>query len=67
MLQRYAVQKFHDDELLAVLLPNLMDRADIGMVECGGCLRLPLETGQGLGVLGDVIGQKLQSYEPVQG
>src|ERR1019366_1892478 len=31
MLQRHAVQELHDDEGLA-LLPNLMDRADVGMV-----------------------------------
>ena len=41
---------------MAVLLP---DR--IGMVERRGRLRLPLEAGQGLGVFGDVITQKLQS------
>src|SRR5713226_5366407 len=52
---------------MAVLLPDLIDRADIGMVESGGCLRLPLEAGQGLGVFGDVIGQKLQGDKPVQG
>jgi hypothetical protein len=37
------------------------------MVESGGRLRLPLEAGQGLGVFGNVIGQKLQGDKPVQG
>src|SRR5229473_5651989 len=66
MLQRYAVQKFHDQEWMAVLLADLMDGADIRMIECGGRLCLPLESGQRLGVFGDVIGQKLQGDKPVQ-
>ena len=48
-------------------LPDLVDRADIGMVESGGGVRLALETGQSLGVLGDVIGKKLQGDKAVQG
>src|ERR1700693_1280616 len=60
MLQCHAVQKLHDKERMAVLLPDLIDRADIGMVESGGRLRLSLETGQGLGVFRDVLGQELQ-------
>src|SRR5712692_9801290 len=43
-----------------------MDRADIGVVESRGRLRLPLEAGQGLGVFGDVVGQKLQGYKPME-
>jgi len=66
MFQRHAVQKLHDQEGMAVLLPDFVDRADIGMVESRGRLRLPLETGQGLGVLCDGVGQKLQSDKPVQ-
>ena len=41
---------------MTVLLPDLMDRADIGVVESGGRLRLPLEAAQRLGVFDDVIG-----------
>ena len=67
MLQRQAVQKLHDDERMAVLLPDLVDRADIGMVQRRGRLRLPLEAGQGLGVFGDVIGQELQGDKAVEG
>ena len=52
---------------MAVLLPDLIDRADVGMVEGRSSLSFSLETSQGLGVLGDVIGQKLQGDKPVQG
>ena len=61
------VQKLHDDEGLTVLLPDLMDGADIGMVQRGRCLSLTLEAGQGLRVFGDVIGQKFQRDEAMQG
>ena len=67
MLQRHVVQKLHDEERMAVLLPDFIDRTDIGMVKSRGGLRLPLETGQDLGVFGDVIGQKFQGDKAVQG
>ena len=52
---------------MTVLLPDLMDGADIGMVESRGGLCFPLKAGQGLGVLRDVIGQELQGDKAVQG
>ena len=36
MFQRHAVQELHDEERVAVLLPDFMDRADIRMVEGRG-------------------------------
>ena len=46
VLQRHAVQKLHGDERLAVLLADVVDRADVGMVQRGGGLRLALEAAQ---------------------
>ena len=66
MLQRQAIQKLHDDKRLILLLSNLIDRADIGMVQGGSCLRFPLKPGQRLGVFGYRIRQKLQCDEAVQ-
>jgi hypothetical protein len=43
MLQRYSVEKLHNQERMAILLPDLVDGADIGMIECRRRLRLPLE------------------------
>ena len=51
---------------MAVLLPDLMNRADIRMVESRGCLRLPLETSQRLGVSGDLVRQELQGDKTMQ-
>ncbi len=66
VLQRQAVQKLHGDERLAVVLANFVDGADIGMVQgrCG--LGFALEAGEGLGVLGNIIGQELQGDEAMQ-
>jgi hypothetical protein len=66
MLQGDPVQKFHDDEWLTILLPDFMDGADIGMVQCGSGLRFALETGECLGVFGYFVGQKFQGYEAVK-
>src|SRR3984893_17150230 len=67
MLQRHAVQKLHDQERMAVLLPDLIDRADVGMVQCRRSLSLSLKAGQCLRVLGYFIRQKLQGVKSVQG
>ncbi len=40
MLQRLALHEFHDDEGPAVLFADIVDRADIGMIQCGRGLRL---------------------------
>ena len=45
---------------LLVLLANFVDGADVGMVESGGGAGFTAETFQGLRVLRDVVGKKLQ-------
>jgi len=52
---------------MAILLPDLMNRADIGMTKRRSGLRLTLEPGQGLGVSDDVIGQKFEGHKAVEG
>src|SRR5208282_2571554 len=60
-------QQFHGDERLTVLLPDLMDGADVRMVQ-GGCrLRLALEPSQGLRVTDNLFREELQSDKTVQG
>ena len=66
MLQRHPVQKLHGDKGLAVLLANVVNGADVGMIQ-GGCrLGFALETGQGLRVAGNFRGQKFECDETVQ-
>src|SRR5208337_1258240 len=67
LLQRLPVQKLHGDEGLPLSLPDLMNRADIGMVQCGRGLRFSLEASQCLRVSGDLVRQKLQGNKTMEG
>src|SRR5271155_3333686 len=66
MLQRHAVEIFHDYVSFAVVVADFVDGADIGMVQGGGGLRLALKAGQRLWVFGYFIGKKLQRDKAVQ-
>ena len=66
VLERLAVEKFHGDEGLAVLFADVVNGADVGMVERGGRLRFALETGEGLGIAGDILRQKFQRDETLE-
>ncbi len=60
VLQRGAFHEFHGDKRLTVLLADLVDGADVGMVQRGGRARLSAKTLQSLRVLRHVIGKKFQ-------
>src|SRR5579863_8342582 len=66
MLQGDAIEKFHGDKGLALLIANVVNRADIGMIQRRGGLRLALETSQGLRIASYFFGQKLQGDETAQ-
>jgi len=61
-----AVQILHGDEGLPLLLADVVDRANVGMVQGRSRLGLALEAGQGLGVAGNVIRQELERDKAVQ-
>jgi hypothetical protein len=66
MFQIHAIQKLHCNERLAVLVVDLEDHTDVGMVQGRGSLCFTLKTSQSLCIAGDVIWQELQSHEAVQ-
>jgi hypothetical protein len=66
MLQRQPIEIFHGDEVLTFALVNFEDHADVGMIQSGCGLRLALEAGKSLRVLGDFIGQEFQGGETMQ-
>jgi hypothetical protein len=66
VLQGLAIQKLHGNERLATLLADIVDRADVGMVQGRRCLRFPAEPLQRLPVLGHVFGQELQGHKTVK-
>jgi hypothetical protein len=61
-----AVEEFHGDEGAAVLLTDVVNRANVGMIQSGCGLRLALETGECLRVSGDLLRQELQRNEAMQ-
>ena len=66
MAQGHAIQKFHGDERLSVLFADIVNGADVGMIQRGCGLRFTFETGEHLRVAGDVRREKLQRDETVQ-
>ena len=66
MLQRRPVEKLHDEKRAAVLLADIVDRADVGVVQrrCGS--RLAAESCQRVGIPRQVWRQELQRDKPMQ-
>jgi len=67
MLERDAIEKLHDQEGMPILLSDLMNSADIRMIERRSGLRLALKTRQSLRVFDNVVGQKFQGDETMKG
>ena len=63
VFQSMTVKKLHGDETLALLLPNLVDRANVGMVQGGSGSGLVSEAFQGLRVLRQILGKEFQRDE----
>ena len=51
------------DEVFAFGLIDLIDRADVGMIEGGGGAGLALEAVDGLGIAGELRRKKFEGYE----
>ncbi len=51
VLEGLAFETFHGDEGLAVLFADVVDGADVGMIESGGGLGLAAKAGEGLRIL----------------
>jgi len=66
VFQRLALQQFHGDERLAVVLANVVEGADVGMIERRSGARFALEALQGLGALGDILGQEFERHQAPQ-
>ena len=66
MFQRLAAEALHRDEQVFFVLANLVDRANVGMIEGGGGASFSAETLQRLRILQGLLGQELQSYQSSQ-
>ena len=58
--ERLPLQQFHGDEGSPIGLVNLVDRADVRVVQRGCSLGFPLETAESLCVVGEFVGKELQ-------
>ncbi len=63
VLQRRAVEILHHDERMPVLLADLMNRANVRVVQSGSGARLAAKAFEGLRVAHNIIWQELQRYE----
>jgi hypothetical protein len=66
LLQRFPVEELHCDEGAAAFFSDLMNGADIGMIQRGSSARLPPEALQSGAVIGEVVGQEFESDEPAK-
>ena len=66
VLERPAFEIFHDDEGTSVLLANVIDGADIGMVQARSGLGFAAKAAKGVRIVGDIIGKELEGDEAVQ-
>ena len=66
VLQRSAIQEFHRDERLPFVLTDLVNGANIRMIQRRGGLRFALEALQGWTILDQIFGKKFQSYKSVE-
>ena len=64
--QRAAFQILHGDEGAAVLLADVVNGADVGMVQSGGGPRFALEPAQRLPVARQVVRQELEGHEATE-
>ena len=66
MLERHAIQELHGDKCLAVVLADIVDRADVRVVQSRCRLRFSLKAGQRLRVAGNFVGVEFQGNEAMQ-
>src|ERR1700683_873368 len=66
MVSRAALQILHGNERRGFLFADIVDGANIGMVQSGSGLGFALEPGQRLRVAGKFVGQKLKGNETLQ-
>ena len=60
LLERGALQEFHRNEGVAIFVANVIDGADIRMIEGGGGLCFALQASERARVVADIFGQEFQ-------
>jgi len=66
VFQGHPFEKLHGDEGMAILIADIVDGTDVGMIESGGGLGLTSKSRQRLRIPGDFVRQELERDETVQ-
>jgi hypothetical protein len=66
VLERLTIQKLHHYKCVRILLADVVDGADVGVIQSRCGLRLATEAAEGLWIARDFVGQELKSDETVQ-
>ena len=66
VFQRLAFEKFQRDEGLPVFFSNVVNGADVGMIESRCSLRLAFKTSQGLRIARNIFRQEFQRDKSAQ-
>ena len=66
VLQGRSIQELHDDVRAAVLLADIINRTDVGVIQGGSGASLALKTTQGLRIAGEGIRQEFERDKAVQ-
>jgi hypothetical protein len=66
MPERLPLQQFHGDERSPIDLVNLVDRADVRVIQGGSSFGFPLETAERLRIAREVVGKELQRDMPTE-
>ena len=61
MLQRLAIEELHRDERLPVFFSNVVDGANIGMIQRRGGLGFAAEATERRRIFGEIVRQEFQS------
>ena len=59
ILERLAVEKLHGDEFPAAVFADVVDGANIRMIEGGGCFRFTLEAFERVRIVGHIVRKEL--------
>jgi len=66
VLKRYAIQELHDYESKTVLFADVVNRADVRMIECGGGFCFPPEAFECSAVVGKILRKEFQRNKTAQ-
>ena len=66
ILQRRALQAFHNDEKPVLVFADVVDGADVGMIQRGRRARFPLKSFARLRILCQFLGKELQGHAPAE-